>query len=139
MKRRLWLGYLVAGALGGMAYYFVPHLAKSGPFFNVLGASSVVAILVGIRINRPARKLPWVLFALGQTFFIFGDLITYNYKNLFGHDIPFPSVGDVAYLAVYPCLIAGILVLVRSRTPGRDRDSLIDSLIVAIGLLTQHG
>ena len=29
---------------------------------------------------------------------------------------------------------AGILLLIRSRTPGRDRDSLIDSLIIAIGL-----
>ena len=38
------------------------------------------------------------------------------------------------YLSVYPCLIAGILMLVRKRNPGRDRESLIDSLIVAIGI-----
>jgi len=133
MRRWLWLVYLAAAALGGLAYYFFPPLAKSGPFFNILGLSSVAAIVLGIRLHRPASKLPWVLFAVGLFLFISGDFITYNYTRLFGHDIPFPSVGDVAYLAVYPCLIAGILILIKRRSPGRDRDSLLDSLIITIG------
>jgi PAS domain S-box-containing protein len=133
MRRWLWLVYLAAAVLGGLAYYFFPPLAKSGPFFNILGLSSVAAIVLGIRLHRPASKLPWVLFAVGLFLFIFGDFITYNYTRLFGHDIPFPSVGDVAYLAVYPCLIAGILILIKRRSPGRDRDSLLDSLIITIG------
>jgi PAS domain S-box-containing protein len=63
-------------------------------------------------------------------------VVTYNYEGLFGGELPYPSVGDFAYLAVYPCLIAGLLMLVRRRSPGRDRESLIDSLIVAIGIGT---
>ncbi|HYY07961.1 MAG TPA: EAL domain-containing protein, partial [Actinomycetota bacterium] len=54
----------------------------------------------------------------------------------FGVDLPFPSVGDVFYLSVYPCLIAGILLLVRRSNPGGDRESVIDSLIVSIGVGT---
>jgi PAS domain S-box-containing protein len=137
LRRPAWLLYLTGGALGGLAYYFLPRVAKSGPFFNLLGVSSVIAILVGIRMNRPKDPAPWFLFAVGQAFFIAGDVITYNYPSFFGHDIPFPSIGDVFYLAVYPCLIAGILMLIRERRPGRDRDSFIDSLIITIpaGLL----
>jgi diguanylate cyclase (GGDEF)-like protein/PAS domain S-box-containing protein len=134
VRNRAWLLYLVFGACGGVCYYFVPPFAKSGPFFNVLGASSVAAILVGTRLHKPARRGPWFLFAAGQALFILGDVITYNYPRLFHTEIPFPSIGDVFYLSVYPCLIAGILLLIRHRTPGRDRDSLIDSAIVAIGL-----
>ena len=37
---------------------------------------------------------------------------------------------------MYPCLIAGILLISRRRSPGRDRKGLIDSLIVAIGIGT---
>jgi diguanylate cyclase (GGDEF)-like protein/PAS domain S-box-containing protein len=134
MRHRGWLAYLALGALGGTAYYFFPFVHKSGPFFNLLGATSVVAILVGLHLHKPERRLPWILFAIGQTLFISGDVITYNYAKFFHHEIPFPSIGDVFYLCVYPCLIAGILILVRRRTPGRDRDSLIDSLIVTVGV-----
>src|SRR5205807_7315167 len=104
-----------------------------GAFFNVLGLSSVIAIIVGVRLNRPEHRLPWYLLAFGQALFISGDVITYNYPKLFGTEIPFPSVGDIFYLAVYPCLVTGILLLIRRRRPGKDRDSLIDSLIITIG------
>jgi diguanylate cyclase (GGDEF)-like protein/PAS domain S-box-containing protein len=134
MKRFAWIAYLAAGAIGGLGYYFIPPLAKSGPFFNVLGFSSVGAILLSTRLHKPRPRLPWLLFAVGQALFIAGDVITYNYQRLFHVDIPFPSVGDAFYLAVYPCLIAGILVLIHRRNPSRDRDSLIDSLMIAVGL-----
>jgi PAS domain S-box-containing protein len=132
-RKPIWLYYLAFGIAGGLAYYFGPVIGKSGPFFNVLGLSSVVAILVGIRLHKPPRPLPWYLFALGQALFIAGDVITYNYADFFGHDIPFPSIGDLAYLAVYPCLMAGMLLMIHHRSPGKDRDSLIDSLIITIG------
>ena len=65
-----------------------------------------------------------------------GDVITYNYERFFGNAPPFPSIGDLFYLSVYPFLIAGVLMLVRRRSPGRDRASLIDSLIIAVGVGT---
>ena len=134
MKHRGWLAYVAFGALGGIAYYFVPGFHNSGVLFNVLGASSVVAILVGVRWHRPLRRLPWYLFALGQTLFITGDVLIHHYQRLFHHPIPFPSIGDAFYLCAYPCLIGGILLLIKRRTPGRDLDSLVDSLIVTIGV-----
>ena len=77
--------------------------------------------------------MPWFLFAAGLAFFTAGDVITYNYERFFHTPLPFPSVGDVMYLAVYPCLVAGILLIIARRNPGGDRASLIDSLIIAIG------
>ena len=55
-------------------------------------------------------------------------------RQLLRQRAPVPSIGDVAYLSVYPCLVAGILLLVRRRSPGRDREGLIDSLIIAVGI-----
>jgi diguanylate cyclase (GGDEF)-like protein/PAS domain S-box-containing protein len=117
------------------AFLFVPGL-RLGPIFNVIAISSPIAIVIAVRLWRPQTRLPWYLFALGQTFFVAGDVITYNYDRFFGTELPFPSVGDVFYLSVYPCLVAGILWLIRLRNPGGDRDSVIDSLIVAIGVGT---
>jgi PAS domain S-box-containing protein len=135
MKSRAWLLYLVGGIAALLGFLFLPQL-RQGWVFNVISLSSPVAIVVAVRIWKPEAQAPWYLFALGQTFFVIGDVITYNYHDFFGTDLPYPSIGDVAYLLVYPCLVWGLLLLIRRRNPGRDRDSVIDSLIVAIGIGT---
>jgi PAS domain S-box-containing protein len=132
MKRRAWIVYLGVGISTLAAFLFTP--VRTGALFNLIAISGAIAILIGIQINEPKQRLPWYLFALGQTFFVTGDVITYNYDRLFGTPLPFPSIGDFFYLAVYPCLIAGLLLLIRRRTPGGDRESALDSLIVAIGV-----
>ena len=134
LRRRLWLVYL--GALGALslAYLFGPKLINSGPVFNAIGISAVVAVLVGVRLNGITHKLPWYLFALAQALFVTGDVIAYNYQRIFHRALPFPSIADGFYLAFYPVLIAGILLLIRRRLPGRDAAGLIDSLIITIGV-----
>ena len=135
MKPRAWLLYLSGGIAALLGFLFLPHL-RQGWVFNLISLSSPVAIVVAVRLWKPNSQAPWYLFALGQTFFVVGDVITYNYSDFFGTDLPYPSIGDVAYLLVYPCLVGGLLQLIRQRSPGRDRDSVIDSLIVAIGVGT---
>jgi diguanylate cyclase (GGDEF)-like protein/PAS domain S-box-containing protein len=129
-----WLAYPAIGAVLILAYYFVPPFAHAGWMYNIIGGSAVVAIIVGVRRNRPERSLPWYLFALGQALFVGGDILAYNYERFFHTALPFPSVADVLYLSVYPCVVAGLLLMVRHRSPGRDSASLIDSLIVSLGV-----
>jgi PAS domain S-box-containing protein len=132
MKRAWWL-YALAGLAVTLLYAFGPSWFGAAPVLNAIGASSVVAIVAGVYIWKPTKRLAWYLMALGLALFVAGDVITYNYERLFHSPLPFPSVGDVLYLAVYPCLMAGILVLVAARNPKRDGGSLIDSLIIATG------
>jgi diguanylate cyclase (GGDEF)-like protein/PAS domain S-box-containing protein len=129
---RWWAAYLAAGVAMTLAYVSL----HAGVLFNLVGLSAPIVVLIGIRVNRPPHALPWLLFAAGLGFFVAGDILTYNYPAIFGTEVPFPSLGDPLYLAVYPCLVAGLLLVVRSRMPGRDMGSLIDSLIIAIGVGT---
>jgi len=135
MRSRAWAIYLSIGGALLTAFVFV-HPIRVGPLFNVIGLSASVAIVIGARMHEPRQRLPWYLVATGQALFVAGDVITYNYERFFGTAPPFPSIGDVLYLSVYPFLIAGVLLLVRRRSPGRDRASLIDSLIIAVGVGT---
>ena len=133
-KRRAWLVYLLGMAAATCLYVFGGGVLNSGPFYNVIGATVPVALIVGARMHKPGSRLPWYLFALGQTLFIAGDALAYNHRALFGQELPFPSIADAFYLAFYPLVIAGVVLLIRQRYVMRDRASLIDALIVTVGI-----
>ena len=120
--------YLALGALASVAYFSVPGLEGNGLVFSLIGLSAAAAIVVGARRNRPRQLLPWMLFAAAQVSFVVGDLLYYAFH------FDFPSVGDVFYLAVYPLLVAGLLILIRARSAGRDRGSLLDASVITVGL-----
>ena len=77
--------------------------------------------------------MPWAALAVGQALFGAGDSVYLVYK-LLGEPAPFPSLADLLYLSGYPAICAALLLLIRSRSPGRDWASLIDALIVTTGL-----
>ena len=58
-----WLAYLVAVAALTTAYtaaHFAHlHWLNSGAVYNVIGGSTVVALIVGARRNTRRRRLPW--------------------------------------------------------------------------------
>ena len=126
--------YLALGSFACAAYLWLPPLKGSGPLMNLIGLTPVLAIAYGIRRHKPAAAKAWALLAAGSALFWFGDLYTYSYPKLFQVDVPFPSLGDASYIAMYPVMFAGLLMLVRRRSNGGDRSSLIDGLILTVGL-----
>ena len=130
----VWIGYLVGGAILTLVYVAGPDLKGNGPLFNLLGLSPVLAIVAGILVHRPRAWIAWSLLAFGQLLFWAGDLYTYSYPKLFDKEVPFPSPGDWLYLAVYPVLMAGLIMLVRRRNPDGDQPGLIDSAILTVGI-----
>jgi diguanylate cyclase (GGDEF)-like protein/PAS domain S-box-containing protein len=127
--------YLSLGALGTFLYVAVPPFKGNAPLLNLLGLSGVIAVAVGIVRNKPDSKLPWWCFVAGLALFWLGDVYTYSYRELFHKEVPFPSIGDAFYLAVYPVLMTGLMLLVRRRNSARSRDgSGIDAIIMTLGL-----
>ncbi len=132
---QLWQGYLAFGAVGMFLYLLVPPLKGNAALFNTLGLTSWIAVIVGIRRNKPRYALPWWLFVVGLCLYWMGDVYTYSYPQYILHaEVPFPSVGDAIYLSVYVALMLGLLLLVRKRNPERNRNTLIDAAILTLGL-----
>jgi diguanylate cyclase len=133
MSGRAWRVYL-AGGMAAVALYFLLPLEGlwSSLAYDLIGLSSVAAILVGVRHLRPARPLIWWCFAAGQLLFVVGDML-YSVIDTILHQSPFPSVADGFYLGGYPVLAVGLLVLIRGRISDRDRAGLIDAAIIATG------
>jgi diguanylate cyclase (GGDEF)-like protein/PAS domain S-box-containing protein len=136
-RARAWQLYLALGVGLGIMYGVVGLPATKLIFWPLLAWSSVIAIVVGVRVNRPAVRGPWYLLAAGVAMFAAGDNL-YSFRSYVLHsDAVFPSIVDVVYLAVYPLLFAGLAWMVRERSSGRDRASMIDAGIItaSVGLV----
>ncbi len=130
---RWWRSYLVASAVAVAGYFAVPDgLVKEGVYLCV-ALAGVAALVVGVRLHRPLLGSAWYLMAAGQALCIVGDVLYSWYEHVV-HVEPYPSPADVLYLAAYPLIAAGLLVLVRIRRRGLDLPGVVDSSIVTIGL-----
>ena len=133
MSRFGWRSYSSLGAVLATAYLLLPAAAAKLVVWPLIGLSSAVAIVAGVRRHHPARPVAWYLVAGSLVTFVAGDTL-YNVRERILHATPgFPSEIDAFYLATYPLLAAGLLLLIRSRTPGRDTASLIDATVIATG------
>jgi signal transduction histidine kinase len=131
---RLPLLYAVPALLAIAVYLMLSYNLRSAVMYDVIAASSVFAILAGIWIHRPVRKLPWLLLAAGFGLFVAGEITWHVYSYGLGED-PFPSIADLFYLAGYPLLATALLLLARDRGArrGQERAGVLDAAIVTIG------
>jgi diguanylate cyclase (GGDEF)-like protein/PAS domain S-box-containing protein len=132
---QLWQGYLAVGAIFTFLYMVVPPFKGNALLINAIGLTAPIAVVMGIRRNKPSRPLPWWLFAGGLCLYWMGDVYTYSYPTYILHgEVPFPSIGDAIYLTVYPALMVGLLIVVRRRSPESNRNTLVDATILTLGL-----
>jgi diguanylate cyclase len=133
MDMRSWRLYLLVGAPATLPIVIIPDSWWYTAWYDAIGLSAVAAILIGVRANRPRTRGTWWLLAVGQLLFVVGDLLFDLHERVWESDA-FPSVADCFYLSGYVPLTVGLVLLIRARTPGRDRASLIDATIIATGL-----
>jgi diguanylate cyclase (GGDEF)-like protein len=129
----LWRVYLAVGALLVAAYYLLPGGLPRDILYVALGSSCAVAIVLGVRMYNPERRLAWYLMAVGQLSWVMGDALDSWYVDVRGV-VVYPSPADVLYLAAYPLLADALLLLIRRRRSSRDLAGLLDSAIVTAGL-----
>ena len=126
--------FLAAEAVLALGYFALPPSAVKAICYTAIGLLAASALAVGVRLYRPRRALAWFLLAIGQILFSAGDMINNTFGWILHVEAPFPSIADPLYLTVYVVQVAGLLLLVRAQTPGRDRTSLIDAVIFATGI-----
>ncbi|WP_156391653.1 MULTISPECIES: bifunctional diguanylate cyclase/phosphodiesterase [unclassified Nocardioides] len=102
--------------------------------WTAIGLLSLTGLVVGTVVNRPRRRLPWWLATLGVAALMAGDTTYDLLTAVFGQLNPYPSAADGFYLAMYPLLAGGLLVLVRVIKPLGDRHAAIDASIVTVAL-----
>lgn len=132
---RLAWAYLACGLVVVVAYYVVSALDAPPVtrvlLYTIVSTSSAAAVLYGCHRYRPRPLLPWLLLGVGEMIYAAADTSFYVSHYLVG-DFGYPALADVFYLSHYPLVVAGLVLLIRLRTPGRDLPGLLDAAMVAV-------
>jgi diguanylate cyclase (GGDEF)-like protein len=129
---RIALGALAIGVFGYAALSVVKPASGHGAslaqsLYTALNLSA--AALIAVRAYRVAAdRLAWSLIAAGMACAAAGDVV----YALWVPDGQSPSAADPAYLAFYPLVYAGLLVLMRARLTGLPVPIRIDFLVCAL-------
>jgi hypothetical protein len=127
VRVRAWQGFLACGLAATVVYYLLPEserVTAAGSAMFAYGAA--LAVIAGIRANRPADPWPWYLIAAALLAIGSGDAL------LLGSAAE--DLADVCFLATYVLLTVALLRLVRARSAGRDLPALLDALVISTGL-----
>ncbi|MFL5959515.1 MAG: HD domain-containing phosphohydrolase [Gaiellaceae bacterium] len=129
---RLWQAILVAGlALFGLHY--VAHFSAGGArlyetwLYEGLELVAGLGCLMRVVLVR-AERSAWLFIGAALLATTCGDAL---YDFWYGAHPPFPSAADVAYLAFYPFLWVGIVLLLRRRVSTFSASLWLDGLLAA--------
>lgn len=133
IRDRVWLGYAAVSLALLVAYVLAEgHAPTQSIIFAGANLAAVVAILVGMRLHRPARPLAWGLLAAGQVLYLIGNVCWYIAPAAQQLQSVFPSPAAEIYLLSYVLNGIALLQLIRARRAGGDWSALLDALIVTI-------
>jgi diguanylate cyclase (GGDEF)-like protein len=128
-------------AIGGLAIVGIHVSGLLGRWspatLLVLGTFAPFVVLVGVQINKPARRWPWLLIAAAMVLFLL-KLAVQNSLGTFGVLSERRSVlPEIIAFVGYAVAAAGVIGLVRARRDGspRNLDALLDSAIAAVAAL----
>jgi diguanylate cyclase (GGDEF)-like protein len=130
-----WQAVLAGGLVVIALYYWISGLGSAGAgvqvalYASAYGAVTVACLVTGLRHRalRPAM----LLLSASAAVTVAADVVFYV-LTLTQHEVAYPSIADVGYLAGYASAAAALLLIVRRRTPGWDGASAIDAAIVAV-------
>ncbi|HKS98837.1 MAG TPA: hypothetical protein VJT31_04835, partial [Rugosimonospora sp.] len=126
------VAYATVMALLAASVFMLPDLGAFS--WAAIGLVSAGAVVLGAR-RYAGSPLVWWLLAAGILAQATGDTL-YGAVAHNGPDLV-PTLADACYLAMYPLIIAGLVVMMRGRTGLTDWSRLLDVLVFlcAAGLL----
>ncbi len=133
LSLQLWQPYLVLAAFLAVLFLAVPPYKGSASVSELLGLAGIVALLVGVRRNRPRAIVAWRCFAVGLALPLAMDAVIQWAPKLLPAATVVRSWTNVGSLTVYPFVAVGLLILVRRSGRILDGPRVIDSLIMTLG------
>jgi diguanylate cyclase (GGDEF)-like protein len=126
--------------------YFLGTLAAIGGFVLIqptgwlevfwqvaIGWVAAAAVVFGMRRHRPRCAVAWYLFAAG-VFLNSTGILAQAVGDKILHLEGYPTIADPLWLALYPGLGIGLILLIRSRSSLSDWPAILDTTTITTGL-----
>ena len=120
-----------AGAAALILLLFVLDRTSSVPRY-AMSAWALAAIAYGATVYRPKHAYVWALLAAAVVVFQIADASDFASQ---ARPLAPPGVADWLALLGYPIAAAGLLLMARYRTAGKNLAGLLDALIVVAALV----
>jgi diguanylate cyclase (GGDEF)-like protein len=131
--RSAWWRYLVLAAIPmAFAPWFLQSQWEQTGLTVAVGYASGVLCLWRYRTGRGVAGA-WLWIGAGVALNASGSIAESLQMQILGRTTT-PSPADALYLALYPCVSVGLLMIVRARYPGLGRAKAIDASALTVGL-----
>src|SRR5438067_8183746 len=125
-------------ALAACALEFTLHVSGPVQHFVVFWLYNALALAAGLvcvarGVSSPRERAAWILIGLAVVSWGVGNTIwTFAYVGL--PSPPYPSLADAFWLAVYPPVYVGVLLLLRSRGGPIRRSLWLDGGVASLAV-----
>jgi two-component system cell cycle response regulator len=119
------IGRALSGASGPVVEFVVDDV-----IYNAL-ILAAAALCLARAATRDADRLAWTAFGAGMLLWSAGEIV-WSVDAADGEP-PIPSAADVLWIALYPAMYAGLVLLIRSRTRDFRPSIWLDGLTAALG------
>ena len=135
-SRRLTLAsaaLLAAGGAAALALLVLDGLPALRWRFGLV-LLGILAVLVGVALNRPERRRPWALLVAGLAASATGDVVVLTASA--GGEVAANLPADAWLTALGGVLVLAAMTDVTLRVRGRDPGSVLDALLLAVAAWT---
>jgi diguanylate cyclase (GGDEF)-like protein len=128
-----WMLALVLGFVVMAGYLLLDAPLARDLLYNFWSTFAAILVVSAVIVHKPARRAPWLLFAIGLGLMAVGSWIWTILLQATGAPPSVPSLKDAFTLMGELFMAVGVLGILRNRLPGSDRAGLLDALILAVG------
>jgi diguanylate cyclase (GGDEF)-like protein len=132
MRSKLFTGYVAIMGVAVGAFVFAPDTEWVRVTWEV-GVGVLAALFTIIGTRGVAGRSAWLLVAAGVFLNSSGILVEAIVYRL-NPDAESPTAADGFWLALYPCLVAGMVIIHRCRSRTKDWSTTLDTATITTGL-----
>jgi diguanylate cyclase (GGDEF)-like protein len=132
MRSRLFTGYVTIMGVAVGAFAVAPDIEWVRVSWQV-GVGVLAALVTVIATRGVPGRCAWLLVAAGVLLNSSGILVEAIVYRL-NPDAESPMAADGFWLALYPCLVAGMVIIHRRRSQSKDWSTTLDTATITTGL-----